>query len=87
MFFLSQNECTVRSALLQDVPVLCRWWNDGSVMEHAGFPRGIGTTEESVARELSPKSSTHRLIIEVENTPIGEMCYRETEKKHCSNRY
>ena len=80
MFFFSQNDFTVRSALPQDVPVLCRWWNDGSVMEHAGFPRGIGTTEESVARELSPKSSTHRLIIEVENTPIGEMCYRETEK-------
>lgn len=80
MFFFSQNEFTVRSALPQDVPVLCRWWNDGNVMEHAGFPRGIGTTKESVARELSPKSSTHRLIIEVENTPIGEMCYRETEK-------
>lgn len=80
MFFFSQNDFTVRSALPQDVPVLCRWWNDGSVMEHAGFPRGIGTTEESVARELSPKSSTHRLIIEVENIPIGEMCYRETEK-------
>lgn len=35
---LKYNEILVRNASLEDVPNLLKWWNDGIVMEHAGFP-------------------------------------------------
>lgn len=43
--YLHQNELTICDALPADAPLLCRWWNDGKVMEHAGFPQGLGTSE------------------------------------------
>lgn len=43
----------IRNAVASDAPQLTRWWNDGSVMAHAGFPHGLGTTEEEVAGKLA----------------------------------
>ena len=38
-----QNEnIIIRSATIDDAVQLNKWWNDGKVMEHAGFPNGIG---------------------------------------------
>ena len=42
---LQHNSLTLRTATVDDVPYLTRWWNDGAVMAHAGFPNGLGTTE------------------------------------------
>lgn len=53
--YLHQNELTIRDALPADTPLLCRWWNDGKVMEHAGFPQGLGTSIEK-----SPSSFWNR---------------------------
>ena len=39
----------IREALNTDARLLCLWWNNGKVMEHAGFPKGLETTEEKVA--------------------------------------
>ena len=44
--YLQHEEIVIRSALPEDAPQLCLWWNDGAVMAHAGFPNGIGTTAE-----------------------------------------
>lgn len=38
---LQYNDLTIRSALPADAPQLVRWWNDGAVMAHAGFPLGL----------------------------------------------
>jgi len=75
---LTKGNLTIRNAQTTDAHQLSVWWNDGSVMAHAGFPNGIGTTEEDVAKGLVTNTDeTHRLhIIEHENTPIGEMNYR-----------
>ena len=58
--------------------LLARWWNDGNVMAHAGFPHGLGTTAAKVAADITNDSddTRRRLILLVENIPIGEMCYR-----------
>ena len=39
---------TIRQAGVADAKQLTTWWNDGAVMAHAGFPNGLGTTEEEV---------------------------------------
>lgn len=81
--YLHQNELTIRDALPADAPLLCRWWNDGKVMEHAGFPQGLGTSIEKITHQLlEPNNRTHRLIIESEGLPIGEMNWRREESDH-----
>lgn len=81
--YLHQNELTIRDALPADAPLLCRWWNDGKVMEHAGFPQGLGTSVEKITQKLlEPDNRTHLLIIESEGLPSGEMNWRREESDH-----
>lgn len=71
---------TIRNATKDDAIILSNWWNDGKVMAHAGFPKGLGTTPNEVELELSRDSDDvyRRLMIECEDIPIGEMNYRNT---------
>ena len=71
---LQYDDLTIRSALPSDAPQLVRWWNDGAVMAHAGFPLGLGTTVEKEAARLP---SPGRLMLEYKNQPIGEMNWRD----------
>lgn len=76
--YLCHKHLIIRDALVSDAALLCRWWNDGAVMEHAGFPQGIHTTIEQVtAQILLETGPKYRLIIESHQTPIGEMCYQD----------
>lgn len=79
--FIQKNNLTIRNATSKDAPILCKWWNDGKVMAHAGFPNGLGTTEEIIIKQLSSDTDeTHRrLIIEVDDIPVGEMNYRNKD--------
>ncbi len=80
---LEKNNIIIRQALTDDYAILCKWWNDGKVMAHAGFPNGLGTTVEDIASNLSndSKYTRMRLIIELNNEAIGEMNYRITDLK------
>ena len=71
---LQYHDLTIRPALPSDAPQLVRWWNDGAVMAHAGFPLGLGTTVEKEAARLP---SPGRLMLEYTNQPIGEMNFRD----------
>lgn len=71
---LQYHDLTIRSALPSDAPQLVRWWNDGAVMSHAGFPLGLGTTVEKEAARLP---SPGRLMLEYKSQPIGEMNWRD----------
>lgn len=75
--FLSYQNFIIRNASPEDAPLLCHWWNDGSVMAHAGFPNGLNITAEEIAQSLvSDSDDTYRrLIIEVSTIPVGEMSY------------
>ena len=75
---LTYKQITIRNALPEDAPLLANWWNDGTVMAHAGFPKGLGTTAEKVAQDLAQdKDDTRRrLILLFCELPIGEMAYR-----------
>lgn len=71
---LIHKDILIRSAESNDAKILSSWWNDGSIMEHAGFPLGLGTTEEHVQEQLKDPTK-QRLIIEYATDPIGEMVY------------
>ena len=78
---LVQEDIILRHATVDDAKQLVVWWNDGSVMAHAGFPNGLGTTEEKVKKSIEKDSDENgrRLIIEFKGKAIGEMCYRNQE--------
>ncbi len=67
----------IRNAEKRDCEQLAKWWNDGSVMAHAGFPNGLGTSAEEIEKQIETDSdnSKRRLIIENDHVPIGEMSY------------
>lgn len=68
---------SIRNASAEDAAILADWWNDGAVMAHAGFPDGLGTTAEKVAKGLESDTdeTRRRLILCEDGVPVGEMCY------------
>ena len=73
---LTHQNLTIRSATINDAALLAAWWNDGAVMAHAGFPKGIGTTVSQVIDQIKRYTDEDQcLIIELDGTPIGEMSY------------
>lgn len=75
---IAYKSLLIRNATQHDAPLLCRWWNDGAVMAHAGFPNGLGTTEQKIVAQLATDSDEkgRRLILMADDQPIGEMSYR-----------
>ena len=75
----------IRNATVEDAETLCTWWNDGTVMAHAGFPDGLHTTVEEIKKQIMAESDdiTRRHIILYEDKPIGEMNYRNLGNKIC----
>lgn len=75
---VQQNNLTIRSAEVTDAELLTTWWNDGTVMEHAGFPNGLNQSVEETMEQV--KSNEDRIsqlcMIEVSGVRIGEMNYR-----------
>lgn len=75
---LHYHDLTIRNATTADAPLLERWWNDGALMAHAGFPNGTGEKAADIAAKIAGDDDAlhRRLILEVSGTPIGEMNYR-----------
>lgn len=73
---IQYNNLLIRTAEQKDVPQLVAWWNDGSVMAHAGFPLGLSTTVEKVTASLREGL----LVIEENDRLIGECNYRPQEE-------
>lgn len=71
------NDLCIRNAESADCIQLAKWWNDGSVMAHAGFPDGLGTTAEKIQEQIQKDSddTRRRLMIEYKGSAIGEMSY------------
>lgn len=71
------RDLCIRNAESADCAQLAKWWNDGSVMAHAGFPKGLGVTAEKIQEQIESDSddTKRRLIIEYKGSAIGEMSY------------
>lgn len=75
---IKDQELLIRNSEIKDAIILNKWWRDGRVMAHAGFPLGLNIKIEEIegfiVKEKDENSRT--LIIEFNNMPIGEMSYR-----------
>lgn len=80
---LHDGDIWIRDAVPADAAQLCLWWNDGAVMAHAGFPLGLGTTEEAIKEKICSNDGNHRHMILYAGTPIGEMNYRTVAAGVC----
>lgn len=73
---LDLNQITVRTAVTEDASAITKWWNDGTVMAHAGFPNGLGESVESVEKQISYNNLKSQIgIIECDLNPVGELSY------------
>ncbi len=78
---IQSGNIRIRNATANDAEVLNEWWNNGEIMAHAGFPKGLGTTSIKISNSLSTDNDfNRRLIIELNDKPIGEMNYRTPQK-------
>lgn len=78
--FLKHDYLVIRNATAYDAQLLCNWWNDGKIMAHAGYPNGLGITEQEILKKLETDDDfNRRLILEISATPVGEMNYRTVE--------
>jgi len=74
---LTYQNLSICRATQADAETLCRWWNDGAVMAHAGFPHGLNTSAEAIAQSLAADTDSNcRLLLQIDSRPIGEMSYR-----------
>lgn len=75
---LKSEDLVIRNATADDADTLACWWNDGSVMAHAGFPNGLGISADEIVQSLATdvEGQRRRHIIEENGIPIGEMSYR-----------
>lgn len=63
--FRSHKNIIIREVIAEDATQLTAWWNDGKVMAHAGFPKGLGTTVEAVSKQIeeqSKKNCRHMIL-------------------------
>lgn len=74
---LKYKDVVIRNATAADAVILETWWNDGTIMAHAGFPNGTGQTAEEIAEKIRTDADIvhRRMIIELAGTPIGETNY------------
>ena len=81
---IQYENLTIRQAEVADAKQLAAWWNDGAVMAHAGFPNGLGTTEE----EIIERFGNGCMVIEESDRLIGECNYRNIADgvADCQNR-
>jgi len=74
---LTLNNLTIRTARPTDAEQLCKWWNDGKIMAHAGFPNGLNEQPEKIRENIANNKSPGLHIIQQAGKPIGEMSYRQ----------
>lgn len=76
---LKNENLTIRSARIEDAELLTKWWNDGSVMAHAGFPKGLGQSLGKTIAQIRENKhlypNRHRCMIEIDGERVGEMSF------------
>src|SRR5699024_1142166 len=75
---IQQDSIVIGSATINDAIQLYKWWNDGRVMEHAGFLNGLGESmEDTIDNIRSWEGKLSQLcIIEIDGKPVGELNYK-----------
>lgn len=79
---IEYKDIQIREATMEDAEQLYTWWNDGVVMEHAGFPNGLGITLEEIRKDIEGYNGKVHMIV-FKNERIGEMNYRDVDFGIC----
>lgn len=75
--YLKNENLIIRQANENDAHVLCKWWSDGKIMAHAGFPNGLKTDINKLIDKLNKESDNKkRLMMVINNKRVGEMSYK-----------
>ncbi|SHJ15674.1 GNAT family N-acetyltransferase [Lutispora thermophila] len=74
---IQKDNIVIRSAIIDDAIQLNKWWNDGKVMEHAGFPNGLGEPIEDTIENIKRRTDilNQLCIIEIDGEAVGELSY------------
>lgn len=85
-YLICGNKVKLREAISEDAELLCKWYSDGNVMVHVGFPNGLDRNVHELREHLSKKFSINNLfiILNEENIPIGECNYSNLDKEKCN---
>jgi RimJ/RimL family protein N-acetyltransferase/GNAT superfamily N-acetyltransferase len=80
---IQKDNIVIRSATIEDAIWLNQWWNDGRVMEHAGFPHGLGEAlEDTMDTIRNWQSNLSQLcMIEIDDKLVGELNYKIKDDK------
>jgi RimJ/RimL family protein N-acetyltransferase len=74
--FIKYKNVKIRNAVSYDASLLGGWLRDERVMAYEGFGKGFDITDEQVKTQLSYEyDAFRRLILELDNVPIGYMSY------------
>lgn len=75
---IEKDNIIIRSATVNDAKQLNKWWNDGKVMEHAGFPEGLDQSLEDTIDNIKgwENKISQLCIIEIDGKLVGELSYR-----------
>ena len=63
---IQKDNIVIRSATIDDAIQLNKWWNDGRVMEHAGFPNGLGESLEDTIENIKSRNDELRQLCIIE---------------------
>jgi RimJ/RimL family protein N-acetyltransferase len=81
---IKNQKLTLRSAIEQDAIQLTKWWNDGQVMAHAGFPKGLNVKVYDIKKKINKMNCNvmkeQLFMILYDDINIGEMHYRIDEQ-------
>ncbi|MBC8591153.1 hypothetical protein [Wansuia hejianensis] len=72
---IEKENIVIRSANVDDAIQLNKWWNNGKVMEHAGFPKGLGQSLEETTDEIRNWEGklSQICIIKIDGKVVGEV--------------
>lgn len=75
---IEKDNIVIRSVNVDDAIQLNKWWNDGEVMEHAGFTEGLGQSLEGTIAEIRDWEGklSQLCMIEIDGMAVGELSYR-----------
>lgn len=83
----------IRQIEIEDIEIFCEWWNNGELMEHAGFPHGLLTSREAIKQNLMrtiensdvyPEGRRFIICRLDDMKPIGEMNYLGWDRRNRS---
>lgn len=82
-WIIKTNKIMVRPVQLEDASILVKWWNDGNLMKHVGFSKGLNTNIDKVKMQISKQNDNKiKMFIiydAINKQPIGELSFGELD--------